>query len=86
MANLARVELDATYDWSTEDFHVIGKVHFLFGATAYVLGIDQHVSIPTEYANVADQVEHVFFDIAGRLGRLNNAQLTLEADEVKTYL
>ena len=86
MANLDSAGLEINWDWSNEQFHVVGHVVFVFGGTRYRLGINQFVTVPTEYANVADQVEHIFIDIAGQLGKLNNAQLTLEADKVETYL
>lgn len=86
MANLDSAGLEITWDWSNEQYHVTGHVTFVFGGTRYRLALDQFVTVPHEYANVADQVEHVFIDIAGQLGKLNNAQLTLEADKVQTYL
>lgn len=86
MANLNNVQLTAQWDWNSETYRVTGTVEFMFGATLYRLKLDQQVLMPTAYANVADQVEHVFIDIAGALGKLNNAQLTLEADEVQQYI
>lgn len=86
MAALNKVELTAEWDWSSETYQVTGHVEFMFGATRYRLALSQNVLMPTQYANVADQVEHVFIDIAGALGKLNNAQLSLEADKVDTYL
>lgn len=86
MANLNDAELKIEWDWQSETYKVTGKVRFLFGATRYTLKIDQQVIMPTQYANVADQVEHVFIDVAARLGKLNNAQMTLEADEEVPYL
>ena len=86
MANLSRVEFEAEWDWASETYVVQAQIRFMFGATMYNLTVNQRVTMPTEYANVADQVEHVFIDIAGQLGKLNNAQMTLEADEMKHYL
>lgn len=86
MASLNKVELTAEWDWSSETYQVTGHVEFMFGATRYRLALSQNVLMPTAYANVSDQVEHVFIDIASALGKLNNAQLTLEADEVQPYL
>lgn len=86
MANLDSANLAVNWDWQVEQYKVTGDVTFVFGGTRYKLRIDQHVIVPNEYANVADQVEHIFIDIAGQLGKLNNAQLTLEADKVETYL
>ena len=86
MANLDTADLSINWDWSNEQYHVTGHVTFLFGGARYRLSISQFVTVPTEYAHVADQVEHVFIDIAAQLGRLNDAQLTLEADRVGTGL
>ena len=86
MANLNGADLKIEWNWGAEAYDVTGHIEFMFGATRYRLKINQQTKIPVEYANVADQVEHLFIDIAAQLGKLNNAQLTLEADTVETYL
>lgn len=84
MANLNGADLKIEWDWRVEQYKVTGHVEFMFGANRYRLALSQHVIVPNEYANIADQVEHIFIDIAGQLGKLNNAQLSIEADQVAT--
>ena len=84
MANLNGAELKIEWDWAREQYAVTGHVEFMFGANRYRLDLSQHVKVPTEYANVADQIEHIFIDIAAQLGKLNNAQLSIEAVQVAT--
>lgn len=86
MASVSSAKLEATWNWQTECYDVTGNIEFMFGATRYKLEISEDVHVPTEYSHVADQVEHIFLDIAQRLARLNNAQMTLEAVEVQPYL
>lgn len=86
MANLSKFSLSAEWNWATEKFDVTGSVTFMFGATMYTMLLNQQVIMPNEYSNVCDQIEHVFIDVSERLGRLSNAQLTLEASEVQPYL
>lgn len=87
MADVTSMHLEAEWDWQTEDFAVTGHVTFMFGATRYRLAIEQHVQEATAlYNSVADQVEHIFIDVAAALGKLNNADMTLVAVEEKPYL
>lgn len=86
MAALCKFSLSAEWNWSTEQYNIEGSVTFMFGATMYTLLINQQVIMPTEYVDIAAQVEHVFIDVAAAMGKLSNAQMSIAADEVQPYL
>lgn len=85
MANITACSLNAEWDWGHEKFHVTGTVTFMFGADMYKLTIDELVMVPSEYTDVAAQLEHIFMDLSAGLGKLGNARLSVEAEQVRPH-